>query len=360
MNPMTEAPEELVAFSAPEEATVERSVADGRARLQALIAGEAIPATARRRRPGRVLAVVAALACAALIAGLVAGISSDEQPDRMAAVSDVAKRVEGLPDPTALGLKDHLYTDTRFWARVSMNYEEFNRKPSSKPWIQIENVRIETWISPRGGLQSKMTPEAIQLSYPTARDRALAEAAPSSNILGAPLPLVDDSHPARVFTVGDSHLDYAALRALPDDTAAMEAKLANFSKPDGIAGGTARSMRAAQALLQYPIRSEVRAAIYRVIATFPDVKARTGVKDAMNRVGTSVTWVDGAYRRELVFDPDTGVDLELRLYEIDPQRNDPESRIKPGEMVERDTIVARGVVDRADGVVLSEDYTGRD
>lgn len=359
MNPMTEAPEALISFVVPNEEVVDASVTRGRPRLEALIAEQQPTPTARRPRPGRMLAAATALACAALIAGIVVGVRPGGPPERLAAVEAVAERVETLPDPTALGPRDHFYTDTRFWARVSMQDEGANGKPSkSKPWIQIENAQVETWISPQGGLRSKMTPEAIEASYPTAEDRRRAEAA-ASVVLGAPLPLIDDSHPERVFTVGDSHLDYAALRDLPTDPALLESELESLSQSGAGVGRTAATMRAAEALLQYPIRSEVRASIYRVIAGLPGITEKTGVADAMKRVGTSVTWSDGVYRRELVFDPNTGVDLELRLYELNPQKVDPASLLKPGELTERDTIVARGVVDRAEGVVLSKDYAAR-
>lgn len=88
--------------------------------------------------------------------------------------------------------------------------------------------------------------------------------------------------------VGDEHLDWNGLKNLPTDPSALRARLA--AGKDGAAADMQVVTEAGKLLSFSPARAELRAALYRVMATTPGADIRTGVSDAEGRTGTEVTW----------------------------------------------------------------------
>lgn len=358
MNPQLKPPPELLEFNPTDPGVVDRSVAAGRAELHAVIAINAPTVVAvNRRRPGRILGFAAALACAALLAGVIIGVARDGTPETVNSLNAVAERVSRLPDPAAMAKGDSYYTGMRFAATIWVSPKQLvDPKPGQKGWVQNERAFEQTWITPGGKLLTKTSPAIIEKSYPTAEDRRNAEAVRGGMVLGISIPLVDDSHPDRVFTVGDNNLDYAALKNLPSDPVALKARLKSSVELPSGNGETADIMRSATALLGFPIASDVRSAIFRVMAGLSGVTVKQHVADALGRTGSSITWTDSPYRRELVFDPNTGVDLELRNYNLKPKLAGADSRLPVGTLEERDTYVSRGVVHGPGKTLRRADY----
>jgi hypothetical protein len=354
------APREIVEFNSPDPADVDASVAAGRAQLRALIESQAPAATPRRRRPGRVLLAASALACAAVVAGLVVGLTRGDTPSSVKVLNAVAERVSKLPDPAAMGPGQAYYGKELYYGRMWVGPKMLvNPKPGQKGWVQDMTASEYFWVS-RTGLKYAMGGDGkTKITFPTARDKANHDAARGGATSGPSLPLVDDSHPDRVFTVGDEHLDYEALQALPSDPAKLETYLRSTVGPTSPGGPSSEVMRAATALLGYPIASDVRAAIFRVVAGLPGVAVVDKVTDAMGRKGQAVEWIDHPYRKQLVFDPNTGVDLETRWYETDPAALEgADTTLAPNSLVDRETIVARGVVNGTSTAVAPSDYAG--
>jgi hypothetical protein len=352
----------MVRFNEPDSIVVARAVELNEQRLREFIAGDSArnerPA---RRRPGRVVAVAGALACAVLLVGIVLSIPGvgGGAPPTADPLTDVAARVSKLPNPAAMTAEDSYYTDTRSFTQMWVNPAELVApERGQKGWIQFGRSRLETWISTAGGLRTESTPKAIAIDYPTAEDRKNAESVKGGAVQGVSLPLIDDSHPDRVFTVGDEHLDYATLTKLPSEPAALKTFLLSTIESSQKPDKTADVMRAATALLGYPLQSDVRAAIFTVIAGLPGVKVRSGVEDALGRRGDAIAWIDGPIRYQLIFDPNTGVDLENSTYLLKPKLLDKDSRLPAGALESRETIAARGVVDDPHGKIDPIDYAG--
>ncbi|MFB6679025.1 CU044_5270 family protein [Streptomyces sp. NPDC056390] len=115
--------------------------------------------------------------------------------------------------------------------------------------------------------------------------------------------------------VGDERLDWNGLKNLPTDPSALRARLA--AGKDGAAADEQVVTEAGGLLSFSPARAELRAALYRVMATTPGAGIRTGVSDAEGRTGTEVTWkyaaVDAAgitSTPHWIIDPSTGGILE--------------------------------------------------
>ncbi|WP_428957180.1 hypothetical protein [Streptomyces sp. cg35] len=117
------------------------------------------------------------------------------------------------------------------------------------------------------------------------------------------------------WSVGDERLDWNGLRDLPTDPSALRARLA--AGKDGAAADE-QVVTEAGALLSFsPARAELRAALYRVMATTPGAGIRSGASDAEGRTGTEVTWkyaaADGpgiTSTPHWIIDPATGGILE--------------------------------------------------
>lgn len=355
-------PVALLRFNEPESSDVARSVELNDLRLRELIQVELPSPRPPHRRPGRVFAAACGLAVIVLLAGILVSVLRDGAASTPSseALTAVAERVSKLPDPAAMKPSDSYYTDIRSFTQNWVDPAQLDgAKPGAAGWVQFGRSRLESWISSSGGLRSKMSPKAIEISYPTAADRRNSEAVKGGVVFGVSLPLVDDSHPDRVFTVGEEHLDYEALTNLPSDPVALKAFMASTIHSDSGAGPSADMMRAANALLGYPLRSSVRASIFTVMSRLPGVTVKRGVTDALGRTGDAVIWGDEPYREELIFDPSTGVDLQLSRFLMKPELDGKASRLAVGALSTRETIAARGVVRDRHGKIDPADYAGQ-
>lgn len=356
------------------------AVTQGRAELLALIAdreqavGAGVSGGSRQRRPawrrrgGLALAgglLAAFVAIALSLNGNEAGVGT---PPAKAALIRVAEQIEAGGDEQPLGEGDFYYTATKNYVMDSFLKPQWGapRSGSAKhdsrvPWQQIERVSEQSWLAHDGRLRMTMNPRSIPIDFPTRADRLLwKRAGGPKQVEGISMPAVSFKKNARPFTVGRAHFSYQQLLELPTDPVALRDRLAKVAIGSETREGTSTAwmMEAINQLLQDPVPTAVRGALYRVIAELPGVGQIADLRDDLGRQGSGLTWTDGLYTYTLVFDRNTGKDLEFRRYAKSAAAfaaNAP-TALKDGDLMERVTVVSRGVVHSPTATVDSESY----
>lgn len=93
----------------------------------------------------------------------------------------------------------------------------------------------------------------------------------------------------REWAVGKGWVDWDHLKNLPAEPDALRRALSAGTKgSDAAAEQTVR--QAGELLISAPITNKVRAAVFRVLAKTPGATVKEGVKDAVGRSGTRITW----------------------------------------------------------------------
>ncbi|WLQ34324.1 hypothetical protein P8A18_13130 [Streptomyces castrisilvae] len=93
----------------------------------------------------------------------------------------------------------------------------------------------------------------------------------------------------REWAVGKGWVDWDHLKNLPAEPDALRRALSAGAKgSDAAAEQTVR--QAGELLISAPITNKVRAAVFRVLAKTPGATVKEGVKDAVGRSGTRITW----------------------------------------------------------------------
>lgn len=98
-------------------------------------------------------------------------------------------------------------------------------------------------------------------------------------------------------------------------------------------------------LLAGHLTPALRAKVYRIIATLPEVKLRRNVRDPEGRTGTAISWISaGALEDRLIIDPASG--RTLAFVQIDLKGN---SRlgVRPGGILGYQSIVSAGWANEA-------------
>jgi hypothetical protein len=95
---------------------------------------------------------------------------------------------------------------------------------------------------------------------------------------------------AQPFDVGDRFLSLRQLRALPADPAKLKALLLAGWQADDSGGGTATSylFQSVPAVLEMPVTSAVRSALYKLLASLPGVQSMGTVTDVAGQQGVAV------------------------------------------------------------------------
>ncbi|MGW0945980.1 CU044_5270 family protein [Streptomyces sp. NPDC002623] len=145
-----------------------------------------------------------------------------------------------------------------------------------------------------------------------------------------------------IAALGADNVTYADLQKLPGDSTELKAYLADLYKEDGggeISDRTEWMWQQAAGLIGLPVKAEVRAAAYRVIADLPGIRSLGEVTDPLGRKGlgfalpASDTPDYGAVRSELIVDPDTGALLSEQQTVTEPNAAASEAGVTAGTVV---------------------------
>ncbi|MGY0062018.1 CU044_5270 family protein [Streptomyces sp. LZ34] len=146
----------------------------------------------------------------------------------------------------------------------------------------------------------------------------------------------------KIAALGARNVTYADLRKLPGDRAKLKEVLADLYEEDRgseISGRTEWTWRQAANLIDLPVRPEVRAAAYRVIADLPGIRSLGEVTDPLGRkgVGFALPATDrpdyGEARSELIVDPATGALLSDQETLTKPNAKAAEAGLTAGTVV---------------------------
>ncbi|MES4901754.1 MULTISPECIES: CU044_5270 family protein [unclassified Streptomyces] len=159
----------------------------------------------------------------------------------------------------------------------------------------------------------------------------------------------------RIAALGARNVTYADLRKLPGDSAKLKEVLEGLYEEDPgseISGRTEWMWRQAANLINLPVRSEVRAAAYRVIADLPGIRSLGEVTDPLGRkgVGFALPATDrpdyGTARSELIVDPATGALLSDQEVLTKPNAKAAEAGLTAGTVVNHTATVTSRWTDR--------------
>lgn len=159
----------------------------------------------------------------------------------------------------------------------------------------------------------------------------------------------------RIAALGARNVTYEDLRKLPGDSAKLQEVLADLYREDGgseVRGRTEWMWRQAAGLIGLPVKAEVRAAAYRVIAGLPGIRALGEVTDPLGRegVGFALPASDrpgyGTGRSELIVDPSTGALLSEQEVLTEPDAKAAEAGLTSGTVVNYTATVRSEWTDR--------------
>ncbi|MCG0287429.1 CU044_5270 family protein [Streptomyces sp. PSAA01] len=159
----------------------------------------------------------------------------------------------------------------------------------------------------------------------------------------------------RIAALGARNVTYQDLRKLPGDSAKLKEVLADLYREDGgseVRGRTEWMWRQAAGLIGLPVKAEVRAAAYRVIAGLPGIRALGEVTDPLGRegVGFALPASDrpgyGTGRSELIVDPATGALLSEQEVLTEPDAKAAKAGLTSGTVVNYTATVQSEWTDR--------------
>lgn len=258
----------------------------------------------------------------------------------------VADRVEREPTAFELATGEFLAERSKIFVAASFGKEYANREaPLDEPqWIQTEEFESRSWMTSRGELQYEFTPEEFPVEFPTPQDRAnwIAAGQPGY-VIGAPGANASSGDKDRPFALGNEILSYAQLRDLPQSQNELRAAIEELSFTE--MAEPARTMYIVQNLLNYPISTQTRSTLFRILANTPGIQHRSDLTDALGRTADAIEWNDGPYRNELLYNPATGMDLEHRQFIAEANAAPRPNAYRNGMLTMRRTIISRGVVD---------------
>ncbi|NUS87083.1 MAG: CU044_5270 family protein [Streptomyces sp.] len=146
----------------------------------------------------------------------------------------------------------------------------------------------------------------------------------------------------KIAALGARNVTYEELRKLPGDTAKLKQALAELYEEDRgseIPGRTEWMWQQAANLINLPVKPEVRAAAYRVIADLPGIRSLGEVTDQLGRkgVGFALPAIElpgyGTGRSELIVDPATGALLSDQQVLTKPNAKAAEAGLTAGTVV---------------------------
>ncbi|MFS7879192.1 CU044_5270 family protein [Streptomyces asiaticus] len=159
----------------------------------------------------------------------------------------------------------------------------------------------------------------------------------------------------KIAALGARNVSYAEVRKLPGDSAQLKKVLADLYEEDRgseISGRTEWMWRQAAGLIGLPVRTEVRAAAYRVIADLPGIRSLGEVTDPLGRKGVGFALPAtarpgyGTGRSELIVDPATGALLSEQEVLTKPDAKAAEAGLTAGTVVNYTATVESEWTDR--------------
>ncbi|MFD9392199.1 CU044_5270 family protein [Streptomyces sp. NPDC060000] len=185
----------------------------------------------------------------------------------------------------------------------------------------------------------------------------------SGGKLGLRIESADENRPTtttinsgdRIAALGARNVTYADLQKLPGDPAKLKQVLADLYKEDRgseISDPTEWTWQQAAGLINLPVRDEVRAAAYRVIADLPGIVSLGEVADPTGRKGAgfalpAINTPDyGAVRSELIVDAGTGALLAEQRTVTKPSTAAAAAGITAGTLVDYSATVKAEWTDR--------------
>jgi hypothetical protein len=163
-------------------------------------------------------------------------------------------------------------------------------------FTRLQPVTREAWIGVDGSGRLRET--TGRGSFPTPADEAAWKAAGSPD-------LGEGKTTDETFAAGPQGLSFLDLSGLPTDPDALRAAI-EARQIEGGPPGDAETFTIVGDLLREPYASPaLRAALYEVAASLPEVQLVGDTTDASGRHGVAVAYPDGSARNELIFDPET-------------------------------------------------------
>ncbi|MDW6062993.1 CU044_5270 family protein [Streptomyces sp. FXJ1.4098] len=159
----------------------------------------------------------------------------------------------------------------------------------------------------------------------------------------------------KIAALGARNVTYADLRKLPGDSGKLKEYLEGLYEEDRgseISGRTEWMWRQAAGLISLPVKPEVRAAAYRVIADLPGIRSLGEVTDPLGRkgVGFALPATErpdyGTARSELIVNPATGALLSDQQVLTKPNAQAAEAGLTAGTVVNHTATVTSKWTDR--------------
>jgi hypothetical protein len=199
---------------------------------------------------------------------------------------------------------------------------------SDPPFSATSSETDETWRAWRaGGTNRNLTRPDAEVTFGSAEDEAGWKAMGSPTLVGRKRQTSED-HLDRVLSIGNPSLTIRNVSTLPTDEAKLKSRLEGLYMSRSGARPTdtfaTYLWQTGTDLLTAPITPGTRAALFRVLAEQPGLKATSQVGDAVGRRGVAVSLTEpgdestrGNVAYRMIIDPKTA---ELLQIEVKDQR----------------------------------------
>jgi hypothetical protein len=277
------------------------------------VSGSAGPIPRARRWPRR-LAIAATAGATVAVVVLAVGIGTERSGSP--AVASAASVMRQSAAALARDSGRLLPTDAYWHSVVDVTMRHIEDEAAGFQYTSAQ--RWETWQARDGSGRERLTNGRVKFVTPA--DRTAWRAADSPELADPPsdrrLAATD-----RPFAFGSDVVGYKELESLPVEPEALARLLSQMvERQRGEIPGTFDSSEARAYLLlglirdgfRAPTSPALRAALYDLAASVPDLELAGATRDHAGRTGTAVAAVLGDARFELIVDPRTGALLETR------------------------------------------------
>jgi len=219
----------------------------------------------------------------------------------------------------------------RYWTAKTTYEALYQTGPASAPYeVRVRN-RADAWTAWSASGTSWYIGQYLGAAPVTAADQAawVKAGSPTSwkvtdletlTLDAAGLPAFGNpsNSGSAVFALGDHNVTVKDLQSLPGDTAKLKALLQSYFHNGGAGGDLPTAVdpwlfEVGAQMLSMPIKPEVRAATYRMMAALPGVRSLGSTKDIDGRTGNGVAMPNtdqfGVVEDRVIIDPATGLPL---------------------------------------------------
>jgi hypothetical protein len=310
------------------------------------------PTPPARRRHGRRVALVA-LAAAACVAILLTLETRGQQTAAAAVLRHAASQLDSAPS-TPLPTGSYWYIRTR---ERTLGETSYRADGGDKIAALFTNETTETWLANDGsGAQRgiRSAPFGLTPAARAAKDEFDRTQRPQTYAPG----FIYDGPTLLSVSLGNKALNPANLASLPTDPDALQQLIASIDSPPGTSPheiAVAEFEEISNALFFEPFDPAVTAALYRVLATLPDIQSLGQRQDSAGRTGVEIAITNGGSRLGVIVDPNTGQLFERTETKI--ASSDDDNQVPVGTQTWRQTIVHTSIVS---GLALQPDGTQLD